>query len=90
MDVEFHLPGKPSLKGRLWDISPGGAGLHFDHGVNLAENDGGLLVLRNCYSQQFLEIEAQVCWVSSQDKSSLMGTVFGSLLPKHTFLDPYL
>jgi hypothetical protein len=90
VDVEFHQPDKPTLNGRLWDISPGGAGLHFDHAVDLVENDVGRLVLRQSYSQEVLEIEAQVCWVSTRENSSLVGTVFGSLLPKKSFLDPYI
>lgn len=89
VDVLFHRSTGDTFKGRLWDISPGGAGLQFDQSVDLVENDVGRLVLRHSYSQQEVEIEAQVCWVSNSSSTSLVGTVFAAVMQKGTFLDPY-
>lgn len=91
VDAVLRGPDGTILRGRLWDISPAGAGLQFDHSVDLSENDLGELVLRHSYSQEELQLQVQVCWVNNSPTSSLVGTIFGGgLLPKRTFLDPYL
>lgn len=89
VDALFLGPRGETIKGRLWDISQSGACLQFNHALNLSENDVGSLVLRHSYSQQELELEAQVCWLSSAPESSLMGVAFASLIKKGTFLDLY-
>ncbi len=90
VDATFYSPDGTSTKGRLWDISPTGAGLQFNHDVKIAENTIGRLVLQHSYSHAELELEAEVCWVAHGPSSSLMGTVFSRTLTLGTFLDAYL
>lgn len=90
VDATFFSPNGKSIHGRLWDISPTGAGLQFNHDVTIAENTIGRLVLEHSYSKAELELEVEVCWVAHGPSSSLMGTVFSRTLKLGTFLDQYL
>lgn len=90
VNATFHSPDGQRAMGRLWDISPTGAGLQFDYDVTIAEHAIGRLVLQHSYSKAELELEVEVCWVAHGPSSSLMGTVFSRTLTLGTFLDLYL
>lgn len=90
VDATFRSPDGTTIRGRLWDISPSGAGLQFSHSLTIAENTIGELVLQHSYSKAELEMQAEVCWVANGASSSLMGTVFSKTLKPGTFLDQYL
>ncbi|MCP9850798.1 PilZ domain-containing protein [Cyanobium sp. Morenito 9A2] len=89
VDATFTSSDGISIRGRLWDISPAGAGIQFNQTVSIAENTLGSLVLHHSYSHAELTLEAEVCWVAKGSASSLIGTVFSSTIKPGTFLDAY-
>lgn len=89
--TEFREDSGKVHVGRLWDLSREGACMQALAQSTIAENVIGTLRFRQVDTFEELEVIAEVCWVQSNERSCLIGLVFGSKLPDSDhFLCPYL
>lgn len=89
--TDFQVADEQAHVGRLWDLSRDGACMQMVGELKIEENAIGTLKFRQVDTLKEIQVVAEVCWIDSKDRYSLVGLVFGSkLADSDHFLAPYL
>jgi hypothetical protein len=89
--TDFEIAGEKIHVGRLWDLSTEGACMQLLGQVKIEENAIGNLRFRHVDTLEEVELVAEVCWLDSTDRRTLVGLVFAKKLENAGhFLAPHL
>jgi hypothetical protein len=89
--TEFGIAGEQMHVGRLWDLSREGSCMQMLGHAKIEESVIGTLRFRHVDTFEEVELVAEVCWIDSTQRRTLVGLVFAkTLATAGHFLAPYL